>query len=74
MSDLEARAVSQFDSLVQKGELFYEPTTEIKIEQEPFDVRPHRPLGKFPPSRDNGLTTARSRLPGLFSCLTNNTN
>lgn len=38
-TELEARAIAQFDSLVQKGELFYEPTDEIKVEQQPFDVR-----------------------------------
>lgn len=38
-SELEARALAQFDSLVEKGELFWEPSKEIKVEQQPFDVR-----------------------------------
>ena len=37
-SELEARAIAQFDSLVRKGEVFWEPTEEIKVEQQPFDV------------------------------------
>ncbi|RVX74339.1 hypothetical protein B0A52_01464 [Exophiala mesophila] len=37
-SELEARALAQFDSLVEKGELFWEPSKEIKVEQQPFDV------------------------------------
>lgn len=37
-SDLEARALSQFDSLVEKGEIIWEPTHETKVEQEPFNV------------------------------------
>lgn len=36
--DLDTRALAQFDSLVKKGELFWEATTEIKVEQQPFDV------------------------------------
>jgi len=41
-TELEARAIAQFDSLLQKGELFYEPTDEIRFEQQPFDVCQHR--------------------------------
>lgn len=37
-SALERRAIAQFDSLVEKGEIYWEPTDEIKVEQEPFDV------------------------------------
>ncbi|KAF2722040.1 hypothetical protein K431DRAFT_284247 [Polychaeton citri CBS 116435] len=37
-SSLQAKAVAQFDSLVQKGELFWSPSDEIKIEQQPFNV------------------------------------
>ncbi|KAK5937782.1 hypothetical protein PMZ80_009911 [Knufia obscura] len=37
-TELEAQAIAQFDSLNQKGELFYEPTEETTVEQEPFDV------------------------------------
>ena len=38
-SELEARALAQFDSLVEKGELFWEPSDEIEVKQEPFNVR-----------------------------------
>lgn len=37
-SGLEAQALAQFDALVEKGEIYWEPTEEIKIEQEPFHV------------------------------------
>lgn len=35
---LEAQAYEQFDALVKKGEIFWAPTEEIKVEQQPFDV------------------------------------
>ena len=38
-SDLEKQVIAQFDALVNKGEIFWEPTEEIKVDQEPFDVR-----------------------------------
>lgn len=38
-SSLETQALAQFDALVKKGEIFWEPTEEIRIEQIPFDVR-----------------------------------
>ncbi|KAH6638644.1 hypothetical protein BKA67DRAFT_697363 [Truncatella angustata] len=37
-SHLEVRALAQFDSLVEKGEIIWEPTEEIKVEQQPFNV------------------------------------
>lgn len=37
-SRLEAQTLAQFDALVDKGEIFWEPTEEIKTEQDPFDV------------------------------------
>lgn len=37
-SALERSALAQFDSLVKKGEIFWEPTEEVVIQQEPFDV------------------------------------
>lgn len=37
-SRLESRVLAQFDSLVRKGEIFWEPTEEIKCEQDPFNV------------------------------------
>lgn len=37
-SKLEDQALSQFDALVKKGEIYWEPTEEIKVEQYPFDV------------------------------------
>lgn len=39
VSELEAQALSQFDSLVKKGELFWNPSEEIEVEQSPFNVR-----------------------------------
>ena len=44
-SNLEAKVLEQFDNLVKKGEIFWEPTEEIKCEQEPFDVGLFRALG-----------------------------
>ena len=38
-SSLEAQALAQFDSLVEKGELYWESTEERSCKQEPFDVR-----------------------------------
>lgn len=37
-SRLEAQALAQFDSLAEKGELYWEPTEERVCKQEPFDV------------------------------------
>ncbi|KAF2270218.1 hypothetical protein CC78DRAFT_195667 [Lojkania enalia] len=37
-NDLETRAITQFDALVKKGEIFWEPTEEIRVQQEPFDI------------------------------------
>lgn len=37
-NNLETQALAQFDDMVQKGQLFWTPTEEIKVEQHPFDV------------------------------------
>lgn len=37
-SKLEAQTIGQFDALVEKGEIFWSATEEIKTEQDPFDV------------------------------------
>lgn len=37
-SKLEAQTLAQFDALVEKGEIFWSPTEEIRTEQDPFDV------------------------------------
>lgn len=43
-SRLEAQTLAQFDALVDKGEIFWESTEEIKTEQDPFDVSGMRSL------------------------------
>lgn len=43
-SKFEAQTIAQFDALVEKGEIFWSPTEEIRTEQDPFDVSRARNL------------------------------
>ncbi|KAK5071665.1 bifunctional AP-4-A phosphorylase/ADP sulfurylase [Lithohypha guttulata] len=62
-SSLEARALAQFDSLVEKGEVFWEPTEEIRYEQKPFDVYFRiSPITNAKPYNPND----KSRKPGFL--------